>query len=181
VALPTVTPRRKRRSAQQDARQVAAVPEPVFEEYVEQADKPSRAGLMAVHYSSNTDEWATPQDFFDVVHAEFGFDLDACALPSSAKCERYFAPEQDGLAQDWTGTVWMNPPYGDVIGRWVQKAHESALAGATVVCLVPARTDTAWFHDYCLPGEVRLIRGRLRFGDADGERPVPVRPRGARP
>lgn len=132
-----------------------------------------RNGKFDVHFSSATDEWATPQDFFNVVHAEFGFDLDACALPSSAKCERYFGPEQDGLAQNWTGTVWMNPPYGDVIGRWVQKAHESAQAGATVVCLVPARTDTAWFHDHCLPGEVRLIRGRLRFGDADASAPFP--------
>jgi phage N-6-adenine-methyltransferase len=131
------------------------------------------ADPMAVHYSSETDEWATPQDFFDVVNAEFSFTLDVCALDASAKCEHYFTPEADGLAQNWTGTCWMNPPYGDVIGDWVQKAYKSSQAGATVVCLVPARTDTAWFHDYCLPGEVRLIRGRLRFGAADASAPFP--------
>jgi phage N-6-adenine-methyltransferase len=133
----------------------------------------NKVGRMSVHYSSQTDEWATPQDFFDTVNAEFGFTLDACALESSAKCEHFFSPETDGLAQDWTGTVWMNPPYGDVIGRWVQKAHESATAGATVVCLVPARTDTAWFHDFCFPWEVRFIRSRLRFGAADASAPFP--------
>lgn len=132
-----------------------------------------RNGNMAVHYSSQTDEWATPQAFFDHIAAEFDFDLDVCALPSSAKCARYFSPEDDGLAQDWTGVCWMNPPYGDVIGEWVRKAHESAQAGATVVCLVPARTDTAWWHDHCSQAEVRFIRGRLRFGDAEASAPFP--------
>jgi phage N-6-adenine-methyltransferase len=132
-----------------------------------------RADPMAVHYSSKTDEWATPQDFYDVVNAEFAFDLDVCALDTSAKCDRYFTPETDGLAQDWTGTVWMNPPYGDVIPAWVEKAYASAQAGATVVCLVPARVDTAWFQDFCFTGEVRFIRGRLRFGTADASAPFP--------
>jgi phage N-6-adenine-methyltransferase len=141
-------------------------------EVVEQREERTRPRLD-VHFSSATDEWATPQDFYDVVNAEFRFDLDACALDSSAKCERYFTPETDGLAQEWTGTVWMNPPYGDVIPQWVEKAHRSAVAGATVVCLVPSRTDTAWFHDHCFPGEVRFIRGRLRFGGADASAPFP--------
>lgn len=166
--------------AEHRARQVAAVPEPVFAEYIQEAEQPTRAGLlreagkMAVHYSSATDEWATPQDFFDTVNAEFVFDLDVCALDSSAKCSRYFTPESDGLAQTWDGTVWMNPPYGDAIVHWVRKAWESAQAGATVVCLVPARTDTGWFQDYCIDqGEVRFIRGRLRFGTADASAPFP--------
>lgn len=123
--------------------------------------------------SGGTDEWATPQDFYDVVNAEFGFDLDVCALDSSAKCERYFTPETNGLAHEWTGTVWMNPPYGDVIEQWMSKAYESARRGATVVCLVPARTDTRWFHDYCFPMEVRFIKGRLRFGLAEASAPFP--------
>jgi phage N-6-adenine-methyltransferase len=167
-------------SGEHRAREVASVPEPVFKEYVETAEQPTRSGLlreagkMDVHYSSSTDEWATPQDFYNVVHAEFGFDLDVCALDSSAKCPRYFTPDTDGLAQEWTGTVWMNPPYGDVIVHWVKKAWESAQAGATVVCLVPARTDTGWFQDYCLDqGEVRFLRGRLRFGNADASAPFP--------
>jgi phage N-6-adenine-methyltransferase len=120
-----------------------------------------------------TDEWATPQDFYDAVDAELGFDLDACALDSSAKCERYFTPETDGLAQDWTGTVWMNPPYGDAIGRWVLKAWESAQAGATVACLLPARVDTGWWWDYCRYGEVRFLRGRLKFGESGNSAPFP--------
>lgn len=109
--------------------------------------------------SSNTDLWETPQDFFDKLNEEFHFDLDVCALPENAKCEKYFTPEQDGLFKEWRGTCWMNPPYGRKIGAWVQKAYEtSAHEGGTVVCLLPARTDTAWWHDYAMKGEVRFIR-----------------------
>lgn len=129
---------------------------------------------MAVHYSSATDQWATPQAFFDKLNAEFGFELDVCADSCNAKCPRYFTRETDGLAQDWTGVCWMNPPYGREIGRWMRKAYESSVTGgATVVCLVPARTDTAWWHDYAAKGEVRLIRGRLKFGNAKANAPFP--------
>lgn len=131
------------------------------------APDPAPIERMAVHYSSATDEWATPQDFFDAVAREFDFTTDVCALDSSAKCEHYYTPETDGLAQDWTGTCWMNPPYGRAIVDWVRKAHESAQAGATVVALVPARVDTGWWWDYCRHAEVRFLRGRLRFGDDD--------------
>ena len=127
------------------------------------------AGLM----SSATDLWATPQDFFDKLDAEFNFELDVCALPENAKCEKYFTPEQDGLAQQWTGTCWMNPPYGRQIGAWVKKAYEASLHGATVVCLLPARTDTAWWHDFVMRGEVRFIRGRLKFGGSKNSAPFP--------
>jgi phage N-6-adenine-methyltransferase len=132
-----------------------------------------RTARMAVHYSSATDEWATPQDFFDVVNREFSFDLDVCALPGSAKCERFFAPEDDGLAQEWRGTCWMNPPYGDEIVAWVKKAHDAAIDGATVVCLVPARVDTGWWWDYCRYGEIRFLRGRLKFGGSPNSAPFP--------
>jgi phage N-6-adenine-methyltransferase len=128
---------------------------------------------MAVHYSSATDLWATPQEFFDRLHAEFGFDLDVCATPENAKCDRYFTTETDGLAQDWAGTCWMNPPYGRVISHWMRKAWESAQAGATVVCLVPSRTDTRWWHDYAMRGEIRYVKGRLRFGGAVNPAPFP--------
>lgn len=145
----------------------ASEPEVVTGEIVE-TDK------MAVHYSSATDEWATPQAFFDRLDDEFGFDLDVCALDSSAKCARYFTPETDGLAQDWTGTCWMNPPYGSEIVEWVAKAHESAEEnGATVVCLVPARVDTGWWWDHCRYGEIRFLRGRLKFGDSETSAPFP--------
>lgn len=127
----------------------------------------------AVHFSSQTCLWATPQEFFDALHAEFGFETDVCALPDNAKCLRYFTPEMDGLAQEWRGVCWMNPPYGREIGAWMRKAYESAKAGATVVCLVPARTDTAWWHDYAKKGEVRFVRGRLKFGGHANSAPFP--------
>jgi phage N-6-adenine-methyltransferase len=128
---------------------------------------------MSVHFSSATDNWATPQAFFDKLNAEFNFDLDVCADEVNAKCNRFFTKEQDGLAQSWQGIVWMNPPYGREIGRWMSKAVESWKAGATVVCLVPARTDTAWWHDFATQGEIRFIRGRLKFGDSKTAAPFP--------
>lgn len=137
------------------------------------ADVKEAVSRMDVHYSSKTDEWATPQDLFDLLDDEFGFDLDVCALESSAKCERYFTPETDGLSQEWTGTCWMNPPYGEVIGDWMAKAAASAREGATVVCLVPARVDTGWWWDNCLAGEIRFLRGRLKFGDSASAAPFP--------
>jgi len=128
---------------------------------------------MNVHFSSATDLWATPKDFFEKLNAEFGFTLDVCANAENAKCPRYFTEADDGLAQEWTGVCWMNPPYGREIGQWVRKAYESALGGATVVCLVPSRTDTAWWHDYCMKGEVRFVRGRLKFGGVTDNAPFP--------
>jgi phage N-6-adenine-methyltransferase len=118
---------------------------------------------QSVHFSSKSEMWETPQDFFDKLHAEFRFDIDVCALPENAKCGKYYTPEENGLIQKWSGTCWMNPPYGRVIGKWIKKAYEEAQDGATVVCLVPARTDTVWWHDYCLKGEVRFLKGRLKF------------------
>ena len=116
-------------------------------------------------FSSTTDEWETPADFFAMLDAEFGFTLDVCATAANAKCERYFTKADDGLIQPWEGVCWMNPPYGKEIGRWVEKAYKASLDGATVVCLIPARTDTAYWHDYAMRAdEVRLVRGRLAFG-----------------
>ena len=123
--------------------------------------------------TSNTDLWETPQDFFDRLDEEFNFDLDVCANVENAKCEKYFTEEMDGLQQEWKGVCWMNPPYGRQIGKWMKKAYESSLNGATVVCLVPARTDTRWWHDYCMKGEIRFVKGRLKFGDSVNSAPFP--------
>lgn len=123
-----------------------------------------------VMFSSNTDLWSTPQATFNELNAEFDFELDVCANDSNAKCLSYYTKEEDGLAQEWTGRCWMNPPYGREIGLWVKKAYESK---ATVVCLLPARTDTRWWHDYCMNGEVRFIKGRLKFGNAKNSAPFP--------
>ena len=124
-------------------------------------------------FTSNTDLWETPQDFFDRLDEEFNFDLDVCANVENAKCEKYFTEEMDGLQQEWKGVCWMNPPYGRQIGKWMKKAYESSLNGATVVCLVPARTDTRWWHDYCMKGEIRFVKGRLKFGDSVNSAPFP--------
>ena len=123
--------------------------------------------------SSKTCEWETPQWFFDKLNAQFKFNLDVCATPDNAKCKRYFTKDDDGLQRKWTGTCWMNPPYGREIKQWMKKAYEESLHGATVVCLVPARTDTAWWHDYAMKGKIRFIRGRLKFGGHKNSAPFP--------
>lgn len=130
---------------------------------------------MSVHFSSKTPEWYTPQEFFDRLNAEFGFTLDPCCTHENAKCDRHFTREDDGLRQSWAAeSVFMNPPYGREIGEWMRKAYESCYQnGATVVCLVPARTCTAWWHDYAMKGEIRFIRGRLKFGGAIDSAPFP--------
>jgi phage N-6-adenine-methyltransferase len=151
-----------------------------WSEVIEENAEPTAADVrevvrrkMDVHYSSATDLWATPQDLFDELNDEFGFELDVCATAENAKCARFFSLEHDGLAQQWEGTCWMNPPYGDEIRHWVKKAHDSGIAGATVVCLVPARVDTGWWWDYCRYGEIRFLRGRLRFGGSENSAPFP--------
>ena len=124
-------------------------------------------------FSSKSSEWGTPPDFFDALHREFAFSLDACALPQNAKCRYYFTPQQDGLKQRWRGACWCNPPYGREVGKWIEKAIQSAREGATVVCLLPARTDTRWWHEMVLPcaTEIRFVRG-LRFQDSGGRSSV---------
>ena len=131
---------------------------------------------MDVHYSSKTNEWSTPQDFFDELDKEFNFTLDPCATSENAKCNKYFTVEDNGLKQDWSkDVVFMNPPYGREIKYWVQKAFEESLKGATVVCLIPARTDTAYWHDYIFgkADDIRFLRGRLKFGDSKNPAPFP--------
>lgn len=128
---------------------------------------------MSVHFSSATDLWSTPQDFFNKQDAIYNFTLDVCATADNTKCARFFTETDDGLAQDWTGVCWMNPPYGRTIGRWMHKAYESHLTGATVVCLVPSRTDTRWWHDYAMKGQIEFIKGRLKFGNAKNSAPFP--------
>lgn len=124
-------------------------------------------------YSSASVEWSTPQDLFNKLDAQFHFDTDVCATPQNAKCAHFFTKEQDSLAQEWKGTCWMNPPYGREIKTWMEKAYKSSLEGAIVVCLVPARTDTAWWHDYAMQGVITFVRGRLHFGDAKNSAPFP--------
>lgn len=131
-----------------------------------------------VHFSSKKMDWATPWELFrawDISHGPF--DLDVCATPKNAKCGRYYTPEMNGLAEYWFGTCWMNPPYGREIGRWIAKAvgevHKNH--AERVVCLLPARTDTAWWHELVIPyGEIHFLRGRVRFEGRSTLRRSPV-------
>lgn len=131
---------------------------------------------IAACMSSKTDNWATPQDFFDKLNEEFNFTLDPCADSENHKCDLFFTREQNGLNQDWGGhTVFCNPPYGREIADWVKYAYEqSQKPDTTVVMLIPARTDTRYFHEYIYnKAEIRFIRGRLKFGDATSAAPFP--------
>ena len=127
----------------------------------------------ALHFASRSAEWETPPDLFKRLDAQYHFTLDVCATAENAKCPAYLYEAVDGLSKPWDGVCWMNPPYGRQIGRGVRKAYESAQAGATVVCLLPARTDTAWWHDYCMKGQVTFLRGRLTFVGAKHPAPFP--------
>ena len=119
---------------------------------------------LKIHTSSKSAEWETPPDFFARYAEIYDFDIDVCATGENAMLPKYWTKEDDALAQDWRGmTCWMNPPYGREIAKIVKKAWEEAQKGATVVCLVPARPDTAWWHDYAMKGEIEFVRGRLRF------------------
>jgi len=122
-----------------------------------------------VHFTSNSSTWQTPPSIYDPLNKNFAFDLDPCCTHKSAKCKKHFTEEEDGLVQDWGGhSVFMNPPYGRQIKDWVKKAfEESKKPNTTVVCLIPARTDTKWWFDYCVHGEIIFLKGRIKFINED--------------
>lgn len=118
----------------------------------------------AVHFSSQRLDWQTPDSVYDMLNREFHFDFDPCPHD----------PTFDGLVLDWGKSNFVNPPYGRVIGKWIKKGYEESLLGKKVVFLIPSRTDTRWWHDYCLKaGEIRFIRGRLKFKGAKNSAPFP--------
>ena len=126
-------------------------------------------------FKSNTVEWATPADVFDPLNREFGFTMDVAATAENAKCAKYYTEADDGLKQPWEGVCWMNPPYGKDVPKWMARALDESKRGVTTVCLIPARTNTKWFHDLCLAvAEVRFVKGRPKFGDADHGLPLPL-------
>lgn len=124
-------------------------------------------------FSSAKDDWETPQRLFDELDAEFHFTVDVCASAENRKVNNFIPKEYDALSMRWYGVCFMNPPYGRQIIKWVKKAYEESLNGATVVCLLPARTDTIWWHEYCMKGEIRFIKGRLKFGGSKNSAPFP--------
>jgi site-specific DNA-methyltransferase (adenine-specific) len=125
-----------------------------------------------VHYSSDKHDWETPQEFFDALNTEFHFTLDAAASAENAKCEKFYTYRENGLAQSWAGRVWINPPYGSDISRWIQKAATEP--SEVTVMLIPARTDTKAWHNFIFNNaEIRFVKGRLKFGNAEANAPFP--------
>ena len=121
--------------------------------------------------TSLTDEWETPQDLFDKLDSEFHFTLDVCANAQNHKCNQYYTKADDGLKMPWGGVIWCNPPYGREVGKWVEKC---ANCDGMAVMLLPARTDTRWFHEFIYnKAEVRFIKGRLKFGGSKNSAPFP--------
>lgn len=128
-----------------------------------QPDASVGGGVNRAIFSSASVHWATPDDTYKALDAEFGFNLDPCPLSD--------APVTDGLALDWTGRrVYCNPPYGRGVGDWLAKAREADIA----VFLLPARTDTRWWHEHAMKAnELRFLRGRLKFGGSKNSAPFP--------
>jgi len=136
-----------------------------------------------VGLSSQDETWKTPGYIYRSLDEEFHFTLDGAALKSSTLCPIWYGPDhddpemRDALVRDWhkdtDGAIYLNPPYGRGIGKWMEKANLEAKLGATVVCLIPARTDTSWWWDYCVPYEIRFIRGRLKFNEGKKDAPFP--------
>ncbi len=136
-------------------------------------------------FSSKTEDWETPQDLFNELNKIHNFDIDVCATKNNSKCQYFYHKEDDALSKPWNvdpynyGEVgkpmscWMNPPYGKTIGQWIKKAYEESKRGATVVCLLPSRTDTKWFHEYCQMGKITFIEGRLKFSNSTNSAPFP--------
>ena len=134
--------------------------------------------LTKAMFSRESDEWETPQDLYDSLNLEFKFSLDAAATQENRKCLHYIPRESDSLTAPWfdivgTRPIWLNPPYSK-IGQFMEKAYREAEKGCTVVCLIPSRTDTRWWHDYVMKAqEIRLIKGRLKFGGSTNSAPFP--------
>lgn len=118
-----------------------------------------------IYHSSKSNEWETPKYVFNSLNDEFNFKLDAAATKENTLCSSFFTKENNALIQDWSSfkSIWCNPPYGKLIGQFLQKGYEESLKDSIVVFLIPARVDTKWWHNYCSKGEVRFIKGRLKF------------------
>jgi phage N-6-adenine-methyltransferase len=130
--------------------------------------------MEKVMFASKNTDWETPDWLFDRLNQEFEFDLDVCATHLNSKVDNYFSPQDDALKHNWFGTCWMNPPYGREIGQWMCHALRQATEGnCAVVCLVPAKPDTKWWWVYAKEGEVRFLRGRLKFKGAEHSAPFP--------
>lgn len=131
-------------------------------------------------FDSIKQDWNTPKSLFDKLNSEFNFQWDLAASKENALCSNFYTKEDDGLKQVWNGICWLNPPYGDKSSKmvdWIKKAYEDSQKNPnlTVVMLIPARTNTKWFHKYCMKSaELKFICGRPKFGDATHGLPQPL-------
>lgn len=133
-------------------------------------------GTKEAMFSSKTDDWSTPKEFFNKLDITYKFTLDPCSTAMNAKCRLYFTEETNGLEESWEGHhVFMNPPYGRDIGKWIKKAfEESQKENTMVVALIPSRTDTKYWHDYCMKANmIYFVKGRLKFGESKNSAPFP--------
>lgn len=125
---------------------------------------PKRRHVKQTWFNANSIEYETPDEIFEPLALEFGITLDVAATNKNAKCKNYFTAEDNGLLKDWDGVCWMNPPYGRVMKKWVEKAYNEYLKGNTIICLLPARTNTNWWHEFIIPNaEIRFIKGQVKF------------------
>lgn len=140
--------------------------------------------MTNIHFSSKSNEYETPQWLFDKLNKKYNFTLDVAASIKNHKCLDYFDKMDDGLKIDWyehnnklgekAGSIWMNPPYGRQIHKWIKKAYEESLKGAIIVCLIPARTDTKYWHDYIFDkAKIEFLKGRLKFNNSKNSAPFP--------
>jgi len=124
----------------------------------------------SVHFSSDSVEWSTPQELFDHYNKIYQFDLDVCASDQNHKVDNYYTKADNGLEMPWRGVCWMNPPYGREISKWIEKAYMSYKSGSIVVALLPARTDTKYFHSYVYhEAKIEFLKGRVKFIRDDGK------------
>ena len=130
-----------------------------------------------VMFSTDTEHWSTPISLFEELNSEFDFTLDACADTTNYKVKKYFNKKQNGLHQSWqNNVVWVNPPYGTGISAWIEKAYNECSDECTVVMLLPARTDTKWFHTFIYTNpdcEIKFLKGRLKFSNSKTSAPFP--------
>jgi phage N-6-adenine-methyltransferase len=133
------------------------------------------ADFTEERFAAKSVEYETPLSLFEPLNAEFGFELDVCATHDNKKVDNCYTMAENGLKQHWVGTCWCNPPYGREMPKWIQKAIDTSERGFTVVMLIPARTNTGWWHDLVLPNaEVRFVRGRPKFNGGKHGLPFPL-------
>jgi site-specific DNA-methyltransferase (adenine-specific) len=134
-----------------------------------------KSKLTSGLFTSRTEEWETPDYVFLSLKKEFDFQVDVCATSKNAKCKIFFDLSVDGLKREWSPfRCWMNPPYGRNIAKWMKKAYDESRRGALVVCLIPSRTDTKWWHEWVMKAsEIRFIIGRISFGNSKNSAPFP--------